>query len=170
MSTEEIFETVDEDGNVIGRATRSQVHADKSLIHRSVHVHVFDNKGRLFVQKRAAGKDVQPGKWDTSVGGHVDAGESVEQAALREMAEELGIEGASPRFLYRYLWRSPVETELVHTFGVVWNKKITLLESELDDGRFWEPEEIEAALGSGIFTPNFEVEFKKLYEHLESTN
>ena len=165
MGAEEVFDIVDESGIVIGKATRAQVHADKSLIHRSVHIHVFDSNGRLFLQKRSMTKDVQPGKWDTSVGGHVDGGESVEKAAVREMGEELGIRGVKPNFLYSYLWRSEIETELVSTFGVVWDKDIRLLESELDDGRFWEPEEIKEALGTGLFTPNFEEEYGRLLEH-----
>ena len=168
MGADEIFDVVDESGKFIGQATRAQVHADKSLIHRSVHIHVFDSAGRLFLQKRAEDKDIQPGKWDTSVGGHVDAGETPEQAAVREMREELGIRGVKPNFLYGYLWRSPIESELVSTYGVVWDKSIKLLETEIDDGRYWEPEEIKEQLGTGLFTPNFEEEYRRLVEHMKS--
>ena len=90
---EEIFDLVDDDDRVIGRATRNEVHGNPKLLHRVVHVLVFDSLGRLYLQKRADDKDVQPGKWDTSVGGHVDAGEDRETAALRELSEELGIPG-----------------------------------------------------------------------------
>lgn len=164
MGSEEIFDVVDEHGNVIGRATREQVHSDRSLIHRSVHVHVFDSRGRLFLQKRSADKDIQPGRWDTSVGGHVDAGEDADRAAVREIREELGIRGVAPRFMYSYIWRSPVETELVSTYGVLWDGPVSMLESELDDGRYWEPEEIAARIGERLFTPNFEEEFRRLKE------
>ena len=99
------------------------------------------------------------------MGGHVDAGESPEDAAIREMSEELGIVGVIPSFLYSYLWHSPIETELVSTYGVVWNTPVTLLASEIDDGRFWEPQEIQAEIGSGLFTPNFEEEYRRLLEH-----
>ncbi len=162
MGAKEIFDLVDENGRITGRATRGEVHGNPELIHRSVHIHVFDSSGRLFLQKRSMNKDVQPGRWDTSVGGHVDAGETPDLAAMRELREELGIMGAKLKFLYGYLWRSPVETELVSTYGTLWNGAIKILASELDDGRFWEPEEIESKLGSGEFSPNFEEEFRML--------
>ncbi len=162
MGADEIFDLVDESGRITGRATRGQVHGNPELIHRSVHIHVFDSSGRLYLQKRGSNKDVQPGKWDTSVGGHVDTGETPDSAAVRETAEELGIRGAELTFLYSYIWRCPVETELVSTFGTLWDGAIKILKSELDDGRFWEPAEITAELGSGKFTPNFEEEFGRL--------
>ncbi len=167
MGADEIFDIVDESGRIKGQATRGQVHGNPALIHRSVHIHVFNSSGRLFLQKRGLNKDVQPGKWDTSVGGHVDTGETPGTAAVREMREELGIEGAELKFLYSYLWHSPIETELVSTYGTLWDGPIKILASELDDGRFWEPEEIAAKLGSGELTPNFEEEFQMLKEHLE---
>ncbi|MCK5249813.1 MAG: NUDIX domain-containing protein, partial [Spirochaetaceae bacterium] len=70
----EIFDLVDDEDRVIGRAGRDEVHGNPALLHRVVHVLVFDGRGRIFLQKRAEDKDVQPGRWDTSVGGHVDAG------------------------------------------------------------------------------------------------
>jgi isopentenyldiphosphate isomerase len=167
MGTDEIFDTVDESGRVTGQATRGQVHGNPELIHRSVHIHVFDSSGRLYLQKRGLNKDVQPGRWDTSVGGHVDTGETPDSAAVRETHEELGIEGAILKFLYSYIWRTEIETELVSTYGTLWDGAIKILASELDDGRFWEPAEIESKLGSGKFTPNFEEEFSRLKEHME---
>jgi isopentenyldiphosphate isomerase len=85
----EILEVVDKYGNVLKLAKRSEIHRNPSLIHRVVHVLVFDKKGRLLLQKRSLNKDVAPGKWDTSVGGHVNPGEDILEAAKREMKEEL---------------------------------------------------------------------------------
>ena len=84
---EEIFPVVDDTGKTIGKATRAQCHGGSMLLHPVVHLHVFDSLGRLYLQKRPDWKDIQPGKWDTAVGGHVDYGESVEQALLREARE-----------------------------------------------------------------------------------
>lgn len=86
----ELFDVVDEADQVIGQKTRSEVHAE-GLIHRAVHVFVIGKKGQLLLQKRSVLKDVHPGAWDSSVAGHVDAGESYEQACIRELEEEMGI-------------------------------------------------------------------------------
>jgi isopentenyldiphosphate isomerase len=110
----EYLEIVNREGHVLGVAPRSQVHGDPTLMHRVVHVLVFDRQGRVLLQKRSMSKDVAPGRWDTSVGGHVDPGETLRQAFEREMQEELGIR-AQAEFLYSYVHTNPLETELVHT-------------------------------------------------------
>ncbi|MFH0878380.1 MAG: NUDIX domain-containing protein, partial [Lentisphaerota bacterium] len=125
---------------------------------QSVHVLVYDRQGSLFLQKRSMRKDIQPGKWDTSVGGHFQPGESPEAAARREMTEELGVSPEHLNFVRQYLWRSKVETELVRTFKTLHEGPFKLDPSEIDEGRFWPLPEIQDALGRGIFTPNFEYE------------
>ncbi len=159
---DERFEVVDEEGRVVGTATRRACHSNPALIHQTVHVLVLDGEGRLFLQKRSAHKDIQPGKWDTSVGGHMVPGEAPEAAAAREMTEELGVPPRSLRFLYRYLWRSNVETELVRTFMTLHEGPFRLHPDEIEEGRFWGVADVEQGLGSGCFTPNFELEFRKL--------
>jgi isopentenyldiphosphate isomerase len=167
MGADEIFDVVDPEGRPVGRARRSEVHGNPALIHRAVHVLVFNPEGCLYLQKRSADKDIQPGKWDTSVGGHVGLGEAVEEAARREMREELGIETAGLAPLHTYLWRSPVETEFVTTYRCEYDGPVTVDPVEIDEGRFWTAREIEAALGSGLFTPNFEEEYSRI-RHLLS--
>ena len=90
-NSEELFPLVDEDGRVTGKATRGECHNGSRLLHAVVHLHVFNSKGELYLQKRPEWKDIQPGKWDTAVGGHIDYGETPEQALQREVREELGI-------------------------------------------------------------------------------
>ena len=92
----EIFDVVDEADRVVGRATRAEVH-EKGLLHRAVHVFVINGRGELLLQKRSLLKDKHPGVWDSSVAGHLDAGEDYPDAARREMLEEMGIEGVEPR-------------------------------------------------------------------------
>jgi isopentenyldiphosphate isomerase len=170
MSAEEWFPIVDEAGNIIGKATRKECHSGSLLLHPVVHLHVFDKNGNLFLQKRSEKKDIQPGKWDTAVGGHVDIDEEVEQALRRESWEELGINGFDAKFCYRYIWESALERELVHTFYTIYTDKITPDQSELDDGRFWTIQEIKSNLGKDIFTPNFEKEFSLLIHFLEKSS
>lgn len=86
----EIFDVVDADDQVTGTATRAEVHA-RGLMHRAVHVFAFNKRGDLLLQKRSALKDNFPGVWDSSVSGHLDAGEDYPAAALRELDEEMGI-------------------------------------------------------------------------------
>lgn len=163
----EEFELVDESGAVVGRAPREACHGDPSLVHRAVHVFVFDGVGRILVQKRSADKDIQPGKWDTSVGGHLAIGESYEDAAVREVEEELGL-AIRPRDLahrHDYLWRSEVETELVRTYRIAHEGPFAPQQSEIDEVRFFSRDELSRLVGTGALTSNLEHELRLLVEH-----
>ena len=160
-NNQELLPLVDEVGNVIGSATRGQCHDGSKLLHPVVHLHVFDSQGRLYLQQRPLWKDIQPGKWDTAVGGHVDFGEDVPAALLREVREELGIEDFAPEFLLRYVFESERDRELVHVYRTTYDGAIHPT-AELDGGRFWTLEEIHEAMGKGVLTPNFESEFKRI--------
>jgi len=155
---DEMLEVVDKDGKVQGLAKRSDIHRDPSLIHRVVHVLVFDNKGRLLLQKRSMNKDVAPGKWDTSVGGHVNPGEGILEAAKREMKEELGVTDCALAYLYSYLFSNHVESELVSTFSCQYNGEFFFNEQEISEIGFWELESIRENLGKGLFSAHFEKE------------
>jgi isopentenyl-diphosphate delta-isomerase type 1 len=160
MNDTEIFDIVDEQDRVIGQAPRSRCHGDPSLIHRVAHVLVFNPVGGLLLQKRSMRKDIQPGRWDTSVGGHLDPGESYLEAARREMKEELGVSGVPLTFLYRSKIRNKIESENVATYLTVFRGKIQFNPEEIESVHYWMAEEIESALGSGVFTPNFEEEWE----------
>jgi isopentenyldiphosphate isomerase/intracellular septation protein A len=160
---EEWFPVVNEQGKVIGKAPRSVCHDGKSLLlHPVVHLHIFNKSGKLFMQKRSMNKDIQPGKWDTSVGGHISPGESVEEALTRETREELGINIFTPHSLGSYIWESPREKELVYSFTTVTGQSPVLNRYEIDEGRFWSLQEIRNNLGKEVFTPNFEHEFRTI--------
>ena len=159
----EFFEVVDSDGNVIGTAPRNKCHGDPSLVHRAAHVLVFNGEGKLLLQLRSKDKDIQPGKWDTSVGGHLGVGETYEKAAAREMAEELGIKGVKLHYLYDYPLRNEIESENIRSFYIVYDGGVKHQPEEIDEVRWWDLKDVRGSLGSGIFTPNFEEEFA-LYE------
>ena len=158
MTKDEWFPVVDATGLVLGKATRRECHNGSKKLHPVIHLHVFNEAGDLYLQKRSETKDIQPGKWDTAVGGHVDYGEAVEAALLREAREELGITGFIPEFITRYVFESEIEKELVHTYKTVYNGVFTPDAGELDEGRFWSLAEIKANRGKGILTPNVEGE------------
>ena len=160
---EEWFPLVNEEGETIGKATRKECHSGSKMLHPVVHLHIFNEAGDLYLQKRSMNKDIQPGKWDTAVGGHIDYGETVEEALRREVREELGITAFTPQFITRYVFESAIEKELVNTFRTIYNGEIKPDTEELDGGRFWSLKEIKSKLGENMFTPNFEQEFKRLF-------
>ncbi len=156
-----MFPLVDEAGNLIGSATRGECHSGSMLLHPVVHLHVFNSQGQLYLQKRPAWKDIQPDKWDTAVGGHIDLGESVPQALKREAKEEIGIEGFQATPYPIYVFQSKRERELVCPFRCTWDEPLHP-SVETDGGRWWTMEEIKEAYGHDILTPNLEQELTRL--------
>ncbi len=89
----ELFDVVDDQDRILRQEPRADVHRQR-LLHRAVHILVFNSKGEVYLQRRSAKKDTYPNRWTTSCSGHVDAGEDYDTAAIREMEEELGLKGA----------------------------------------------------------------------------
>lgn len=157
---DELFDVVNEQDEVIGRAPRRQCHGNPALVHRVAHVLVLNRKGELVLQKRSPDKDVQPGKWDTSVGGHVESGEEYLHAAQREMEEELGLVGVELIFLYHSRIRNTFESENVATYLGIHDGPFVAQSEEITEARFWCSEKIDSSLGTGVFTSNFEEEWQ----------
>lgn len=155
---QEMLPLCDAEGNIIGAATRGECHNGSRLMHPVVHLHVFNSQGEIYLQKRPDWKDIQPGKWDTAVGGHVDLGENIEQALRREVEEEIGITDYIPERIKVYVYDSAREKELVFVHKTVYDGEIRPTK-ELDGGRFWRITDIKTNIGKGVFTPNFEQEF-----------
>ena len=159
---QELFPLIDSEGNVVGKATRAYCHGGSMALHPVVHLHVLDADGRLYLQKRSMKKDIAPGKWDTSVGGHVDFGESLADAVVREAREELGLHIVADdcRFLFQYIWQSSRECELVTAFCIVADANIIPQpdHDEVDEGRYFTLDELKSHIGQEFFTQQFENE------------
>jgi len=159
--TEEMLPVVDEEGNVTGKAVRSLCHFNptEKILHPVVHLHVFNSNGDIYLQHRALSKKVQPGMWDTAVGGHISFGEDLEVSLKREAQEEIGISDFKAKFVQKYIWETEVEKELVFMFVCNANGQLKVNPDEISEGKYWKTSEIRKNLGKGIFTSNFEKEF-----------
>jgi isopentenyldiphosphate isomerase len=167
IQNEEWFPVVTEEGITIDKAPRNVCHDGKSkLLHPVVHLHLFNKSGYLFLQKRSLTKDIEPGKWDTSVGGHAGIGETIEEALAREIYEEVGIKNITPSFIIKYTWESVRERELVHSYYAISDETPITDSVEIDEGKFWSFDEIKEGIGKNIYTPNFEYEFDLINETL----
>jgi isopentenyl-diphosphate delta-isomerase type 1 len=138
---EEWFDVVNECDEVVSRATRREVHA-RGLLHRAVHVLVFDRAGRIFLQKRSMKKDMSPGLWDSSCSGHVDAGEDYDAAATRELGEELGVNAAKPARWFRIEACEETAHEFCWIYLLRHEGPFTLHPEEIERGEWLAPAEL----------------------------
>ena len=164
---EEMLPVVEPSGLVIGQMARSYAHSGSFLLHPVVHLHIIDRFGRVYLQKRAASKKLYPGRWDTAVGGHIEYGESISEALMREAREELNFYDFNPVFLDSYEYRSGTELELICAFVCVGNFKIEPHNIEVDQGRFFTDREIKES-DQDLFTPNFLSEYERFKAAFEA--
>jgi isopentenyl-diphosphate delta-isomerase type 1 len=140
--SEEIFDVVNDQDEVVGQAPRSEVHRRK-LNHRAVHVLVFNERGQLFLQKRSMTKDCFPGTWDSSASGHLDRGESYDACAIREVGEELGVRlEAVPQRLFKVDACAETGHEFVWVYQTQHEGPFNLHPEEIDTGGWFAAEDI----------------------------
>lgn len=139
---EDIFDIVNDRDEVIGRKPRSEVHA-RGLLHRAVHVLVFNSRGEIFLQKRSMKKDRQPGVWDSSCSGHVDSGEDYDQTAVRELREEIGLNlSAPPERLFKINACPETDAEFVWVYRCQNDGPFQLHPDEIETGGWFSPERV----------------------------
>jgi len=139
---DEIFDVVDDQDQVVGQKPRSEVHR-LGLLHRAAHVLVFNAAGQVFLQKRSMNKDRQPGVWDSSASGHIDAGEDYDTGATRELREEIGLHATqTPERLFK-LSASP-ETDQEHVWIYRYRSEgpFELNPEEVDAGAWFSPDKV----------------------------
>lgn len=164
----ELFDVVDENDVPVRTATRAQVHSE-NLLHRAVHVFVLNKNGDLWLQKRSMRKDVNPGVWDSSVSGHLDAGEDYLPAAIRELGEEIGIQDASPNDLSHALSVKPSAAtgwEHIRLFVTKHTGSVSFPAAEIESMMPFPIEEIRAWMENkpDDFSPAFRLLFKAWLE------
>jgi isopentenyl-diphosphate delta-isomerase type 1 len=155
--TEDIFDIVNERDEVVGHAPRSEVHA-RGLLHRAIHVFVFNSRGEVFLQKRSMKKDRQPGVWDSSCSGHVDSGEDYDQTAMRELREEIGLAlNAPPARLFKVDACAETDAEFVWAYQCQSDGPFQLHPDEIETGDWFAPERVMRWIEEkpGDFAPAF---------------
>lgn len=164
----EMLPVIQENGIVYAQASRAYCHGGSKVLHPVVHLHILNRYDQLYLQQRSMKKDLLPGRWDTAVGGHVDYGEYIMEALIRESSEELKFTEYNPIWLGNYVFESETERELVNIFAAVGNFTPQPDLEEVIDGRYWSMDEIEKNIGKSVFTPNFEMEFGRIRKSLEA--
>lgn len=164
---DEWFDIVDEESRVLGKAPRSICHNGTKLLHPVVHVHIFNSSKKLLLQKRKLTKKIQPGKWDTSVGGHIMSGESLEDALKREIKEEVGLDVDIKELvpISKYVYESDVEKELVFSFVLFNNGPFDHQKEEIDEVKYFDFAKLNKMIQEDKTTENFKKEFTLLMEY-----
>ena len=163
-SAEEIFDVVNAQDEVIDHRPRSEVHR-RGLLHRAVHVLVFNSQGEIFLQKRSMLKDCFPGTWDSSASGHLDRGEAYDACAVRELGEEIGLRvTAPPERLFRVEACPETGFEFVWVYRSIAEGPFQLQASEVDEGGWFPPEHVNRWIAErpGEFAPAFPLIWSRL--------
>lgn len=144
QSGEEVFDVVDENDQVVRQELRRIVHSE-NLLHRAVHLFVFNDAGEIFLQLRSHLKDKMPERWDSSAAGHVDSGEDYLTSAVREIEEELGIKTTADRLKLETTLPAGPGTgwEFVHLYSLTWNNPLRWPAAEIETGQWFAPEEVD---------------------------
>ena len=146
---DEYLYVVDDNDQVIGRRSRTEIH-QSGLIHRAVHILIFNKQGELFLQKRSMAKDSNPGLWDSSAAGHVDYGESYDECAVRELEEELGIKlQKAPNSLFKLPASQATGMEFCQVYSLIHDGPFNLNNEEIETGRWYGMDDFTAWIESG---------------------
>ena len=156
-----MLDIVDDKDNIIGQSSRDEIHKN-NLIHRSVHILVFNSMSDLFLQKRSMAKDENPGLWDTSAAGHVALGEDYHICAIRELEEELGI-SANIREIMRLPAQLKTNWEHVRLYKCITNMPININYQEISEGRYFTVSKISQFIKSNPsrYTSSFRLIFNR---------
>jgi len=166
--SEEIFDIVSERDEVIGHQPRSEVHR-LGLLHRAVHIFVFNSRGEIFLQKRSMTKDREPGKWDSSSSGHVDSGEDYDACAVRELREEIGLSvPKTPERLFKIDACAETDHEFVWVYRCQAEGPFQLHPEEIERGEWLTPEAVTHWIAEK--PEDFASAFRLIWSRLQSSS
>ncbi len=158
----ELLPIVDEEGKVIGKASREECHKNPNIIYPVVRLHLFNRKNEILLQRRSLKSDIEPGKWDAAVAGHIRFGENAEQAIIRECAEELNhkLDNFSP--MSKRLFKAKNSTALMLVYiGIIDNLPKPNYD-EVEEIGFFKINEIPPLINKGLTTKGLEEEYLQL--------
>src|SRR4030042_2378939 len=161
----EMSDVIDESDEVIGSATRQEIRK-KNLWHRGVAILVLNSKGQIFVHKRAEAKDIYPGMYDMFCGGAVLSGESYDEAAIREVQEEMGIKNPKLKFLFKIKIESDTNRVIESAYLCVYDGKIRVQGEEIEKGSFMTIDKLKELMNKEKFCPEAPMVFKR-YEKIQ---
>jgi len=160
VAADELVDVVDAEDRVVGRVTRAEIRA-RRLRHRATYLLVFNSRGELFVHLRTATKDVCPSHWDVAVGGVVGAGESYDEGARRELAEEVGIAGVEPQALFDFTYDDQANQVNGRVYRVTWDGPLALQAEEIVRGEWLAPAVVRERMREQPFCPDGVVVFER---------
>lgn len=156
----EILPIVDKDGKVIGKASREECHSNPDIIYPVVRLHLFNPNGQILLQRRNLNSDIEPGKWDAAVAGHVRFGETADQAIVRECLEELNYNLDTYQLISKRFFKTNTSTALMMVyFGPIEELPNANLR-EVEEVDFFNINEIPPIINKGLATKGLAEEMK----------
>ncbi len=168
---DEYFYVVNEDDEVVGKATRQECHSNSRLIHRSVYIFLVNDRNEVFLQKRSLSKDLYPCYFTGSATGHVDYGEDYDEAARRELKEELNVDALLLR-LGKVKSFTKNEREISMLYICRYSEPVKFNTKEITEGGFFSIEDIKHHIKTGEmnFADGFKIAFKNFLKHIKNVN
>lgn len=165
----EYLNVVDEENNIIGKAPRRDCHGNPDLIHQASAIFLINQQGDIYLTKRSMSKDMYPGAWCFSASGHVEAGDTYEDTAVKELYEELKVEGVRLEHISDFRKTTDSESEFIRLFCGIYDGNIEISLDEVAEGRYFSIEEIQSCLASGEMelTPGTEHGLEEFFKQMD---
>jgi len=153
---------VDEEGHIIGKATREECHRNPDLIYPVIRMHLINSSRQVLLQKRSLKSDIEAGKWDAAVAGHVHFNENIEQAVFREAMEEINFKPQQIELIERRIFRASTSTALMFVFITKTDQQITANTNEVESVRFYTLKQVLELKSKGLISEGLEQEIELL--------